>query len=483
MNNEVDELISSLESLKEKKSNLIDNIHDFNLLIIALNELKSMVEMKEIKSSIISQVKFLMINTIFNEEKSNFDGHMLHTVLCGPPGCGKSQMGIILAKIWTALGLLKVRKNNIKNSDESSEGDDIADYEINEIKDLETQVQNLTSSGRIKTEAVKKLQNYIIEIKNSLKQNNIKMNLFKIKSLKRELANKNFSYITCLKLIDEILNEEENIQKSIDILVNSEISEENIQFTIQVSPLKDIKTLDKIIKEIKRTPLNQSGFLPIQQENINKDLEPKKFEMIRIVSREDFVGGFLGQTAIKTEKLLQDSLGKVLFIDEAYSLVNDEKDSYGYECLTTLNRFMSEHPSEIVIIFAGYKDLLEQTIFKAQPGLKRRCTWHFEIESYTAKGLSEIFQNQIKKNGWSLSENIDIVSFFEDNYKEFPFFGGDTLRLGFYCKICYSNEVFDNNYENCKLINEKILNKALHYLKEYRIKEKVEDTSHHMMYM
>ena len=466
MNNEIDELISSLENLKEKDSPLLHNIYDYKLLMVALKELKDMIEMYEVKKSVVSQIKFLMINTIFDDEKDNFDGHMLHTVLCGPPGCGKSQMGIILAKIWTGLGLLKKVERNTEE-------------EPSKVENLEQQIQNLKSSGKFKNEAVKNLQNYIFEIKNNLKQIDSKMILFKLKSLKRELENKKFSYITCLKLIDDVLKEEENIKNSINDIVNNQISEEKLQFTIQVSPLKDIKTMDKIIKEIKKIPLKENIFIP----TTNDDLSPKNFNMIRIVSREDFVGGFLGQTAIKTEKLLRDSIGKVLFIDEAYSLVNDEKDSYGYECLTTLNRFMSEHPSEIVIIFAGYKDLLEQTIFKAQPGLKRRCTWHFEIENYSYNGLSEIFQKQMKKNGWSLSPEVDIISFFKDNYKEFPFFGGDTLRLGFYCKICYSNYVFDTDYENTKIINEKILNNALNYLKKYRIKEPEESKNHHVMYL
>jgi len=473
---EVEKLIAHLKELKETDSQLLSCISDYHLLIKALEELNSMTEMNEVKISIVSQIKFLMVNSVFDD--NNFDDHMLHTVLCGPPGCGKSQMGIILAKIWTALGLLKKEKKRkreeiVYNSETEEEGIDPQEY-----NELEKQIQILTTSGKIKAEVVKKLQDYIEDIKVNLKEKDNKLLIYKTKTLKRELEKKNnLSYINCLKLIDDIIEMQTNLKYSIDNIINSEISEEHIKFTFPV-PVKEIRTIDKIIKEIKRIPLKESGFIPHVITDVN--LEPKNFDLIRIVSREDFIGGYLGQTAIKTEKLLRDSIGKVLFIDEAYSLVNDEKDSYGYECLTTLNRFMSEHSSEIVIIFAGYKELMENTIFKAQPGLKRRCTWHFEIKGYSEVGLSKIFETQLKNNGWLLNPDVDSVDFFKKNLKDFPFYGGDTLRLVFYCKICYSIQVFDKGYENMKVINREILDKALEYLREYRIQEKEENIIHSM---
>ena len=460
----VKHLIICLEELKEKESPLLSHILDYELLISSLEELDNMVEMCDVKNSIVSQIKFLLVNTVDQDSgRGNFDDHMLHTVLCGPPGCGKSKMGVILAKIWTSLGLLKKKeKKNQKH----------------EIKELKKHIKNLALSSEIKGETVKKLQDNILEIKNELSSNDYKLNLFRIRSLKRELEkmkNKDFSYITCMKLIDEVKRDAEIFRlKTEKILCPKE--EEDIQFTIPILrgfTGENIYNFDKIIKEIKLPVIPVSSESPELKEDE---------ELIRIVSREDFVAGFLGQTAIKTEKLLQESLGKVLFIDEAYSLINDEKDAYGYECLTTLNRFMSEHSSEIVIIFAGYKDLLEKTIFKAQPGLKRRCTWHFEITGYTEKGLSQIFESQLENNGWLLDTDVNIRDFFKTNLKEFPYFGGDTLKLVFYCKICYSKEVFDNRHENNKVVNQKILEEALSYLKNYRISE-VESKSPRGMYL
>jgi hypothetical protein len=177
-------------------------------------------------------------------------------------------------------------------------------------------------------------------------------------------------------------------------------------------------------------------------------LKRAKFESpIKIVSRPDFVGQYVGHTCDKTQKLLTTTLeeGKVLFIDEAYSLVLDEKDSFGHECLNEINRFMSENP-QLVMIFAGYKDKMEASIFKSQPGLARRISWNFEILNYTGEMLSDIFKKQLAKDNWIFDDKLeDLNNFFQDKIKNFSSFGGDTLRLGFYCKLKYSELKFDYN--------------------------------------
>ena len=172
---------------------------------------------------------------------------------------------------------------------------------------------------------------------------------------------------------------------------------------------------------------------------------------IKIVSRPDFVGQYVGHTCEKTRRLLSDTLkqGKVLFVDEAYSIVSDEQDSFGHEALNELNRFMSEYP-QLVVIFAGYKDKIEETLFKYQPGFKRRCTWIFEITNYSGSMLAQIFKKQLAKEEWYFDGNDDdLVNFFEYNFDNFESFGGDTLRLGFYCKLKYSEIQID-----CCLINK-----------------------------
>ena len=368
--NEVEDLIICLNKLKEKDSPLLTTISNFYLLIEALTELDNMIEMYEIKNSIVAQIKFLLVNTIFDEEKGNFDGHMLHTVIHAGPGTGKSVVGVILAKIWTSLGLLKktpnIDLNQKLHKDESL------------VNSSENQIQNLNIN---KNNVVKNLQINTSEIKRNLKETNIKLNMFRIKELKRELEkikNKEFSYIKCLKLLEDIIKEEEISKFVVENILNNSIPEETTNYTT-TEFIPDLNMIN--------FPINPITINPIP---INPNVNNLNTDIIRIVSREDFVGGFLGQTAIKTENLLKESLGKVLFIDEAYSLINDERDSYGYECLTTLNRFMSEHSSEIVIIFAGYKKGVK--IY-----LQLNCRYIINELSQSMAGISNCFLLMIFK--------------------------------------------------------------------------------------
>jgi SpoVK/Ycf46/Vps4 family AAA+-type ATPase len=87
--------------------------------------------------------------------------------------------------------------------------------------------------------------------------------------------------------------------------------------------------------------------------------------------RGRLVAEYLGQTAVKTTKVLQEALGGVLFIDEAYALKNDPNDSFGQECIDTLLKFMEDHRENLVVIAAGYKDRIA-ALLETNPGFKSR---------------------------------------------------------------------------------------------------------------
>ena len=164
-------------------------------------------------------------------------------------------------------------------------------------------------------------------------------------------------------------------------------------------------------------------------------------EKIAIVSRSNFIDQFSGWTAIKTEKLLQENRGKVVFIDEAYSLYNGYGDTFGMEALTALNKYMSEHEDEIVIIFAGYEDLMKETIFKVQPGLNRRCMWQFNCTSYEPEELCEIYLQQLKKDRLEVYQQdyYKIQDYIIDNADVFVNQGGDCEKLSFFSQLSKSS--------------------------------------------
>jgi hypothetical protein len=162
-------------------------------------------------------------------------------------------------------------------------------------------------------------------------------------------------------------------------------------------------------------------------------------EVVKVVSRVDLVGPYVGSTAIKTTKLLEESLGKVLFIDEAYSILQSPEDSFGMEALTTLNLFLSNHPNEILVIFAGYKDLLEAGPFAAQPGLKRRFMWHFDCDGYSIEELYDIFKFKLNQKKLNVTDDDEILALFKQ-YDCFPNYGGDIEKLIFFTDLEHSKD-------------------------------------------
>jgi len=151
-----------------------------------------------------------------------------------------------------------------------------------------------------------------------------------------------------------------------------------------------------------------------------------------VLTRSHFCAQYMGQTATKTRKALYKHKGGCLFIDEAYSLITGDNDSYGLEALTEINNFLSENP-DTVVIFAGYKDEMEK-LFLAQPGLRRRVAWDFHIGKYSAEQIFSIFKIQLKKFGWSVEESA--LALFKN--KDFKYSGGDTENICLRSKISYA---------------------------------------------
>lgn len=122
------------------------------------------------------------------------------------------------------------------------------------------------------------------------------------------------------------------------------------------------------------------------------------------VSRTDLIAGYQGQTALKVKKVIDEAKGGVLFIDEAYSITeNDQSDSYGRECLTELTKALEDYREDLVVIVAGYTDPMNK-FFDSNPGLKSRFNTFIEFEDYTDDELEEILLMMCNSNEYVLSE-------------------------------------------------------------------------------
>jgi SpoVK/Ycf46/Vps4 family AAA+-type ATPase len=198
--------------------------------------------------------------------------------------------------------------------------------------------------------------------------------------------------------------------------------------------------------------------------------------IFKVVGRDDFVAGYLGQTAIKTKKLLNSCIGGVLFIDEVYSLAprDNDKDSFSKEAIDTLNGFLSEHKNDLCCIIAGYEEEVNGCFFAMNKGLERRFPWVHRIEEYTENELYLIFIKMLRDMKWecSVSEK-ELVQTLKINKKLFKNAGGDIETFLSKCKMIHSMRVFSLEDKEKKkfILTMEDIEKTIEFIKENNIKK------------
>ena len=131
--------------------------------------------------------------------------------------------------------------------------------------------------------------------------------------------------------------------------------------------------------------------------------------------RSGLVAGYVGQTAIKTQDVIQTALGGVLFVDETYTLVNGGANDFGQEAIDTLLKAMEDQREDLVVIVAGYDDLMNDFIH-SNPGLESRFNRYIHFEDYTAEQMLSIFNGLCGKNQYNLSVEASekLLKYFEE---------------------------------------------------------------------
>lgn len=121
------------------------------------------------------------------------------------------------------------------------------------------------------------------------------------------------------------------------------------------------------------------------------------------VDRSGLVAGYVGQTAIKTSKVLEKAAGGVLFVDEAYTLISGSENDFGQEAVDTILKAMEDNRDDLIVIVAGYTDLMHDFI-ESNPGLRSRFNRYLEFSDYTPEEMLEIFRGNCKKSSYEPQE-------------------------------------------------------------------------------
>ena len=202
-------------------------------------------------------------------------------------------------------------------------------------------------------------------------------------------------------------------------------------------------------------------------------------------TRDDFVAGYVGQTAIKTKALLDSCRGGVLFIDEIYSFGSQSKesDSFSKEAIDTLNEYLSANKNDFCCIIAGYEEEVKNCFFSINKGLERRFQWIHRISDYTSGDLAEIFHKMIKDIDWSILMNknhlILLIDKNSDVLKKSP---GNIEILLTKTKLEHSKRIFGLDKRHRYVITEVDIINGLNKMKS-NLLNTVKEDSHLNLYI
>ncbi len=204
--------------------------------------------------------------------------------------------------------------------------------------------------------------------------------------------------------LDELLNQ-------LDELVGLENVKQQVRDLIDYNQIQNLRVKNGLKKSNKTLHMAFLGNPGTAKTTVAR-IVGRMFKAIGLLSkgqfieasRTDLIAEYQGQTAIKVKRLINRAKGGVLFIDEAYSITeNDHSDSYGRESLTELTKALEDYRNDLVVIVAGYTNLMEK-FFESNPGLKSRFNTFISFSDYSLDELVRIFNYTCNQNDYVAEE-------------------------------------------------------------------------------
>jgi len=436
MASELESLIAHLKQYEgiteESRPAALHFITDYARFLNALQDIEQMVGLKIAKEQIAQQIKTFAVN--YRRFGRPTHREMLHTLIYGPPGCGKTQLGQHLAELWATSGCLPTDDGTqiFPSKDEGVKKMNLPTLRSNSST-YDNEKVTLRQSLALKDSHIKQYQEKVNQ-----QSKVIKLVLNRLNNTRKKIKAKDQQKEA------RVQAQFQEIKHHLKTCVYDQSSMSPFRGQpFQILPVS-VPKIPGVKSEFGDSKLPQLPF--IQKDAISlltnmpaiKEFSPKPKSPVKFtrITRGDLIGKYQGHTAAQVRELLSKHVGGVVMIDEAYDLCASKQDDFGKEALTEIINFMTTWPDKIIFIFAGYRDKMEDSVLKFQPGLARRFNWTFEITEYSSDELSKIFKLQMdrvfdEKDRFDIDPETmkKIEEFFKDSHDKFPFYGGDTERL------------------------------------------------------
>lgn len=167
----------------------------------------------------------------------------------------------------------------------------------------------------------------------------------------------------------------------------------------------------------------------------------KKNKFVEIDAK-DIVSKWVGDSALKANNVIQEARGGLLFIDEAYSL---SKNDHGHESVATLIKAMSDLGEDLVVVFAGYKEEMQEFL-TINPGIKSRIAYHLEFEDYSVDELVSILENSISEYNMTASNDfIEKTKLIFEDVRKNKDFGNGRFVMNYLQKVIINHSTYIKN--------------------------------------
>lgn len=282
----------------------------------------------------------------------------------------------------------------------------------------------ITVDNKLDEDVLSRYTKHISYLQNSLDiQNEVKMS--EIFTGRQEESN-------CPDVSDENLNDEQEESHSLDEyleelnkLVGLEKVKKDVNSLINLVRVRKIRKDRGIKQPAMSLHLVFSGNPGTGKTTVARLLS-KIYHEIGLLSkghlietdRSGLVGGYVGQTAIKTKEVIDSAVGGILFIDEAYSLASKSENDYGLEAIDTLLKAMEDMRDDLIVIVAGYPVLMDNFL-NSNPGLESRFNKFIFFEDYNEEELYDIFISMCDNSSLSLDDGAKqyLKEYFKNMYE------------------------------------------------------------------